>query len=163
MAVQSEVPRRVAARQPCRPSTRAFGFATSVLGTTVLGSQSSFRPTTVWTPKQFRSRLLPSGEAFGLTDNGGQPVGDMVVLPRDGALDGVWQQGRVDEAGDACQQRYRGHIEKNATQVPAISWEECNPDANYIILRRMHPRWQLYRGGLRVPPSQISALWPRSG
>ena len=44
VAVQSEVPRRVAARQPCRPSTRAFGFATSVVGTAVLGSQSSFRP-----------------------------------------------------------------------------------------------------------------------
>ena len=101
MPVQSEVPRRVAARQPCRPNTRAFGFATSVLGTVVLGSQSSFRPTTVWTPKQFRSKLLPSGEAFGLTDDGGQPVGDMVVLPRDGALDGVRQQRRVHEAGDA--------------------------------------------------------------
>ena len=81
VAVQSEVPRRVAARQPCRPSTRAFGFATVVLATTILGSQSSFRPNNSWTSKQFRSQLLPSGEAFGLTDDGGEPVGDMVVLP----------------------------------------------------------------------------------
>ena len=34
---------------------------------------------------------------------------------------------RLHRAHQPCQQRHRRHLEKNATEAAAISWEECNP------------------------------------
>eukprot|EP01045_Picozoa_sp_COSAG04_P059076 COSAG04_NODE_29091_length_271_cov_0.656977_1_plen_48_part_01 len=47
----------------------------------------------------------------------------MWILPNEAKVSLHWAQVRRLGRGMTCQQRYRWHLEKNAIQMPAISWQ----------------------------------------